>query len=390
MSLAAARLRNTATPKDVAKALRAEIPEGLASVILDEDLDRLCDRFKDATLAILRCTARPTKDLLRQAASLAWATNDSKVSSHFGERLYAAFQHCRYKKKNSITGERLSEGARAVVKAMTRLDNYLTLPNTWSPVIPKQKDKPSFAEKLKAKAYDRMKASPLKHQKSKQLHSSRKALSSSASRKEVLAMYEMEGDDDDDDDVIVIPSQDDPLPSKKSSRSIKLQHIDRSINKLVRIFDDGTKEEASMIPSKSGFCIARFPGTSEYIETDVPNIIFSLPVMKRPAAKPSKKRPASVLDADEEDSSKIVSAPSAPTEGQPLVRVYTNPYRYPTGSWGIRRNFANGDKKQLFQFKNAGWSDARNKEVAETAVGKLRAGESEESVIGWVRLQKQS
>ena len=392
MSLAADRLRNTAAPKDIAKALRAEIPEGLAGVTLDEDLGHLCDQFKDAMLAILRLSRKPTKLVLKEAASLAWANCDSQISNHFGERLYAAFLHCRAKKKNSITGERLSEGVRAIVRAMTLSDTYLAPPASWSPITSKRDSKPSFATKLKAQAYNRMKASPVRTSKPSQLGCN-PASSSSLSRAEVLALYGVKedgGDNDDDDDVIVVPSQDDPPSSKKSSRSVKLQHIDRSINKLVRVFDDGTKEEASMTPSKSGFCIARFPGSTEYIETDVPNIIFSLPVMKRPAAKPSKKRPASVLDADEADSPKIAPASSAPSDGQPLVRVYTNPYRYPTGSWGIRRNFANGDKKQLFQFKNAGWNDARNKEVAETAVGKLRAGECEETVIGWVRLQKQS
>lgn len=384
MSLVANRLRNTAFPKDVAKALRSEIPEGASAVHLDENLDGLCCRFKDATLAILRCTGRPTKELLKSAAQLAWATNDAKVSNHFGERMYAAFQHCRLKKKNSVTGERLPEGVKAVVRAMIRLDSFLECPKSWSPTTEKPPVKASIGQKLKMSARLKMQASsPKQAQATGTNRRVVSASSSTATREQVLAMYGAleEGE------VVLIASQEDEPEAKTCTRSVKLQHVDRCLNKLVRFYDDGSKEEAIMTPSPSGFCLAQFLGEDKLIETDIPNLVLN--VMKRPAAAAApRKRPASTPPDTEVSSVPAPLAVSSSPEG--LARSYTNPYRYPTGSWGVRRAFSNKDNKQVFQFKKSGWTEAQNKQLCEEAVSKLRAGESEQSVVAWVNNYKKS
>ena len=375
------RLRNTAFPKDVAKALRAEVPQGISAAQLDENLDGLCCLFKDAMLAILRCTGRPTKELLRNAAQLAWANNDAKVSNHFGERIYAAFQHCRLKKKNSVTGERLPDGVRSVVRAMIRLDSYLDPPKSWSPTANQLPVKTSIGQKLKTSARLKMQASSPKTAQAAGANKKEvTASSSTATRQEILAMYGAF----EEDEVVLIASQEDAPEAKTCARRVKLQHVDRCLNKLVRIYDDGSKEEAMMSPSPSGFCLAQFRGEDKLIETDIPNLV--LDVMKRRAAAAPRKRPAS---KPPDTTASVVHPPleilSPPGE---IVRSYTNPYRYPTGSWGIRRAFSNKDNKQIFQFKKSGWTDAQNKELCEQAVSKLRAGESEVSVVAWVNSNK--
>jgi hypothetical protein len=110
--------------------------------------------------------------------------------------------------------------------------------------------------------------------------------------------------------------------------------------------------------------------------------------MKRPAAAPRKRPAASnppvTSAAMAEDPLPIPSPPSD------IIRGYSNPYRYPTGSWGIRRAFSNKDNKQIFQFKKSGWTDEQNRDICEQAVSKLRAGESELAVLAWVNGHKKS
>jgi hypothetical protein len=148
-----------------------------------------------------------------------------------------------------------------------------------------------------------------------------------------------------------------------------------------------------MQPSSTGFCVALFEGDMKPVQTEVPNL-YHEPCFKRPAAKgqvaPRKKpaaskvvaKPAEASEGEEEEEVEVDPLASLPDT---IVVKYSTPYRYPSGAWGIRRRFLNGDSKQLFQVKPAGFSDEQIKELCLEAIQKLKDGASEAEVTLYVK-----
>lgn len=398
------RLRNVAAPDCVAKVLRAELAQGLVEQeYMQADLEDVCDSYSRAMVQVLRTTPRPTKELLRQAATLAFPKCPHAVL--FSERLYAAFQYCRGKAKNLSTGVRLKAGVRAVAKYMIQQNNYLKVPDSWeSPISSKsasqhlKASKLSLGTKLKRSVLKRMISSP-SSVKAKIVTQKVPATSSMPlSRAAILASY-ADFDQARSEVVEILDSQDD---SKAAAlpKQMKLQHLDRSTMTMVRVFADGTRQEAEMKPSSSGFCVAIFPGEDAAIATEVPNLHHeSLVIQKKPASQAAavRKKPAALLptvqdkveDEDneegEEENPKESDACAEPSPDATFVVKYSNPYRYPNGSWAIRRRFTNGDKKQIFQVNFAGWSDSRKQKLCLTALEKLSQGVPESDVISFVK-----
>ena len=280
---------------------------------------------------------------------------------------------------------------RGVVKYMLKQQDCLKVPSSWQQEDATCKSKPSplkppcktLGQKLKRAALKRMVSSPLppaKHGGS----SGSKALvpPTLLSRDAIIASYTDVFEDE--AEVVEIATSDEDAGVPKP----KLEHLDRSSMKMVRILSNGVRQEAKMQPSSTGFCVALFEGEVEPVQTEVPNL-YHEQCFKRPAAKGQvapRKKPAA---------SKVVAKPAEESEGEeeedveddPLASLpntivvkYSTPYRYPSGAWGIRRRFSNGDSKQVFQVKPAGWSDQQVKELCLEAVQKLKDGASEAEV----------
>ena len=135
---------------------------------------------------------------------------------------------------------------------------------------------------------------------------------------------------------------------------------------LVRLFPDGTKIMATMIPGQKGFAKASFPGSETEYETEIPNATLLLhqggkKAVQKAKAKAGIKRPASSVDL--ESASMSMKRPAA-SQGLPEKNAAPSDSNeskgshlqaanekfgvmvYPDGSWAIRKK--SGDKKQLF------------------------------------------
>jgi len=389
------RLRNTAGPEVLAKAFRAELPDGLqAHKYLEEDVVTVIDHFSSLMLAILRCTPRPTKECLRTASSIAFPK--SANVNVFADRLYDGFLYCRAKSRTIKDGSRLPGAVRAIVKYMLKQQDTLKVPSSWeqeegicksksSPLKPPSK---TLGQKLKHAALKRMVSSPILPTKHGGSSGSKAFVQPTPlSRDAILASYtDVFGSDS---EIVEVVASDEEASVPKP----KLEHLDRSSMKMVRILSNGVRQEAKMQPSSTGFCVALFEGDMKPAQTEVPNL-YHEPCFKRPAAKgqvaPRKKpaaskvvaKPAEASEGEEEEEVEVDPLASLPDT---IVVKYSTPYRYPSGAWGIRRRFSNGDSKQLFQVKPAGFSDEQIKELCLEAIQKLKDGASEPEVTLYVK-----
>ena len=109
---------------------------------------------------------------------------------------------------------------------------------------------------------------------------------------------------------------------------------------MIRLHKDGSKEVGTLVPGKSGFAVAVFG--KETVETEVPNLLVTLPVMKKPAGvlqppvhKPSESEGSESPEAHPEEE------PEA-SDVQQLVSVYGDkdlqvakpkPFQFENGDW---------------------------------------------------------
>ena len=418
------RLKNNATVDQVARVLRAELADGIKeSQLLVLDMDEVCDTFAGLMVSLLQVTPRPTKDLMQKAASEAFGKISAAVAMAFGERLCAAFVYCRLKSKSVKSGKKLSPGTKIVVNHMLKLQNRLEIPEQpWSPLSGRPPvEKLTLGQKLKQQSKVRLVSSSKPAQLPLAEDDDELALPSS--RASILALY---GCGSSDRVVSFLqrtkePSSCSVVQEIESSQeampaaNLKLQYLDRAKLCMVRVYSDGSSKVAGLKPSSSGFGVAHFPGESE-IPTEVPNLLLKQvsskrpypgAAKKRPSSRMTHKRPAGTMQADiqqdvsqgeqedegseeeseedvEADAVAVVPKPSskkAPETAAELVVAYSQPYRYPSGAWAIRRRFSHGDKKQVFQICPKGRSDSAKKAICQEALERLLKGELESNII---------
>ena len=373
------RARNTASSHEVAKALRAELPNGLTeSQYLTTDMDAVCDNYKEAMVSILQKTSRPLKELLVKAAKEAFPKSAPGVAEVFGYTLYQAFQHCKIKCKSMSSGSKSSIGVKHVCKAL----------KNQAPKAPADTTKPTLGQQLRCKArvLHREHSSPKKERPAVlPLQSSSSTLSQN--REDVFSLYFGNSKRP----VVEVSSEEEtPL----LGAAAPLQFLDSSKGVLVRMDSAGNRTEATMSAGADGFCEARFANDPVPVVTEMPNLLleeFKAGVKKRPAGNSraaAKKKFAKALEKEPEDvvsDQEETEAESAEPPAPDAVQVnYSTPYRYPNGSWALRRRFSNGDIKQILSLKRGYLNDAAAKKLVEAAREKLLKGESEKAVKGWL------
>ncbi len=381
------RARNTATPEELARAIRSELTCLDNSKYMKPDLDEVVEEYHVLILEMLRRTPRPTSILIRQAAALAFPKAPMHDCRAFGEQISNAVSHCRQKLKSMTTGKKLPEGVR-------RVTSFLQCSLQSSP-----EREPPKRQKVEGET-----ANPFELPTRQQLLAlyGQSSSSSSALVADVL-------------DVNVIESsQEFETPSKYTV------YLDSDANALVRVLD-GKKEYATMRQGERGFAMARFGADESEVETEMPNLMLGELVLKKPAAKTKPPLPplrvAQVSpDLQEEEVEEELAAddaevdvlverdvkkrPSAnrPPRESPLVEEAAhgqedggeNAMQYHSMHYkskfclAIRqKNFA---KRQILQVQ---YLEAKNEKpcfkIIKQGLKKLSDGESEESVKQWCK-----
>ena len=485
-----ARVKNDAEPADLMKAIRGNLKDMRLDKAVLANLDQVTAFFEKTLLDILDITARPTSKLLKGACMLVFDCQ-AEEAQLWGDRLNAAVQYCRLKIKQATTGTRLPEpvrregrklqalrsmeetmGERLIKKARmlqrfpsspkveaisgaaqaastssgaaARVDQACKVP-TVLPVI-KSAAKADKAAKSSASTSTSLiesqseQATPVQKQHATR-HDGIMALFglSSAStggplHEDLVCVSSSQGSNHSKIS-IEEEEQSEHENSKEKPKGVYKQFFDSAALKLVRIYKEGGRIEATMGQGSSGFLLASFAGERP-ITTQVPNVmLMPVPeVMKKPAkakpkatpkAKGSKRKREPSKNADDEaeawskngdhededpeaESDADPDEPEAPedddleAEGKDAEKhdgkavepeddeddapkaagEYTTMYyKAPRSSYAIRQKF--GDKKQIFQLKHGKMSQAACLKIAVNAVAKLHKGEPEEQVKVW-------
>ena len=145
-----------------------------------------------------------------------------------------------------------------------------------------------------------------------------------------------------------------PVPAALGSTHVA-EYPDGTTGKMVRVFPDGSKQEASMAPGPGGFAIASFAGEPPF-ETEIPNLLLP----------PSALAPAEHSHAAE------------PVVGQPPAgdvveeRALRVEWSQKTHKIAIRN--VCGVRRQLFSFGKRSVSKERLTEIASDGVRQLSLG----------------
>ena len=95
--------------------------------------------------------------------------------------------------------------------------------------------------------------------------------------------------------VVEILSSQEEVPSEPVAPAGYIQYM--TPTEMIRLHKDGRKEVGKLVPGKNGFAVAVFG--QESVATEVPSLLVTLPVMKKPAV--AHKAPAAKA-SDSEDS----------------------------------------------------------------------------------------
>ncbi len=393
-----ARARNTATPEDMAKAIRSEIACLDQVKYMKPDLDDVVEEYHSLILEMLRRTPRPTSALIRSAAAIAFPKAPMHECRAFGEQISNAVSHCRQKLKSMTSGKKLSEGVRRVTSFLQCSLQSSPERETTPPSTKRQKLEDNATDFLRPPSRQEVLAL-YGH-----LHSSSSSSSSSSSA--------IAGEAN-----VIDSSQEMETPKKY------VVYMDSQVGALVRVHE-GQKEYASMRQGPRGFAMARFGADESEVETEMPNIMLEEPVLKKPSVKrkPASRLPplrvAAVLPAEieEEDveeeqavedeevdppveiSVKKKPAAKRPPRVQPPVQEadhdqedgghpameYHSMHYKSKLCWAIRqKNFA---KRQILQLQ---YYEAKNEKkclkIVQEGLAKLEDGVSEEDVKMWCR-----
>lgn len=383
------------------------------------DMDQVVQSYENLLVSVAASTGR-LKPSVVQAAALQVYECSPDVALHFAQRMVGAFSHCRKKLKSSTTGVKLSSSVRAVVNAMQgrppmmskRTSSCHSRSAPSAPALPVGKsDRDLASESENDEEESSSLPSPPKSALSMSPHeilrfygaqnfelSSPGMQTRSPTVPKPMEVHE------------VLSSQDILSSQEVAPASLKLSWIDQTAPmRMVRAFTDGSRVETPLEPGESGFAVARVGG--ETIETEVPNILLQLSqsgVLKRPAgaggAAPKKR--SSVAEAVEPTpAAHDADGAAGSARGEPIAAVHVGEGQVAAGSsggvelgrsylkmwyknsvaYGVRQKF--GQRRQIFAV--GGKSSKKTQEelgaIADEAILKLGAGESEDSVKAWAR-----
>ena len=321
----------------------------------------------------LHCkTPRPCKELLVKACKKVHPEVSDGEINLFGDRMTTVFKHLRVKARTSTSGKKLPKKIMLLVQRMKGCDSIKTHPSPSPEHNPPSSSSGTFE------------------------------LSSSAPSR--ASIFEMFGLELPSAKKTTLPIEDEVVEIEDSQPvqyEADLEWFDSHEVCLKRQLANGTVQKAVTTKGPNGFLIASFPGESAK-QLDVPNLALvpaSETIFKKPASKETKKRPAAALTAAhpvaECDGEDVTSDEGAcdddevnkgPCKGAPakVFFQYSAPYRYPNGTFALRR-LGSVSKKQVCSAKGKHMPEDEVKRVLTEAQSLLNSGElCEEELKDWL------
>jgi hypothetical protein len=318
------RAKNSATVQDIVKIVRANGPFH-SSRFVGVSAEQMCDNFGAFLEDLLYCTSRPSKAQLEKAVDMVCGADLSKDElQQFVERVLTTVSFCREKNKSMVTGKKLPASVTKICNVIRKVSD----PNLAAKLVRTTNklrgcEKPTLGEQLKKRAKGMMLNSPGPASSSKT-----SLASSSKPADELDALRKLYGLP-----VCGKAAVTEILSSQEDSASAAVSGVGpadtgctfvqySTPTGMVRLYNTGLKVEGKMVPGPSGFAIAKFG--DEVVQTEVPNLLLTLPVTKKPAMKVYKKPACAAISLDERsaEDSEVSEADPAVQEIAGLTKLY--------------------------------------------------------------------
>ena len=248
--------------------------------------DETCDKYEEMIVDILYCCSKPFKGLLQNVAEKAYADLLSKDEClQFAERLMAVVMSCREKAKSMTTGKNLPDSVKRICCVLQKV-SCKELAASLAAKTQKLKAVSSpetFGGRLKRKAGEAMLRQPSDEPapeplKAPAVSSSSKKMSLEDELQELRISYGLAPHAS--NAFMEIESSQEGVASQAAASASFIQYM--TPTGMVRLHPDGSKEAGKLQEGKHGFAVCVFG--HEIVETEVPNVLVTLPLMKRPAA----------------------------------------------------------------------------------------------------------
>jgi len=372
--VASPRVKNQADLSQYIKVFKSCMPSWSLKY-LNPDPEEVCAQYYDFVDELLDKTPRPVKELMVKACKSVHAEVPLGEISCCMDRLLAVISFLRGKAKSSITGKKLSPKIRALVNKLKKL-------RTVDPSPSPEKGKVQSSNPSSSSGYVRPAS-----------FTNIDGMANESDRASVFAAYGLQPPKAAsttrplplEDQVLEIGS--DLSEEQDEKPAVALEWFDSHAACQKRTLSNGKVETAVMSQGSSGFLIAKFPGEAGK-QLEVPNIVLLPVVMKKPSA--AMKRPAAAMEketapnefedvdadaGDDEAEAETAEPPELPTK---VFFKYSNPYKYPNGSFAIRRT-GNDSKKQICSVKSSNLSDDEVRAKMQDLTRLLNSGKVAES-----------
>ena len=347
--MACSRVKNIATVEDVSRVVRVHL-RVFGDSIKETDLDKFCESFKEFLVDLLYVTPRPTKGVLAAALEDNVVAKSGEVTL-FCERVMSAVQHIRYQSNRMTSGAKLTSAlkelcrvlisvtsrkvAKDLVDLQSKLEQAEVTPARITP--PRAKLSENRASSPKAVTFSEVRRRLKRKMSSPAAASSAAKPSQGAGdcRGSIFAAYglapsteknpgriscssaapkeelvEISGSSDEEPIRVRAGgssgSKDADTSKAARDRKLKTQFIDSAKCAVVRVYDTGEEEIASMTLGPQGFAMAQF-GNEALFATEITNLALTAmtlpvkrPVMKKPAGKARASKKAEAKEESEE------------------------------------------------------------------------------------------
>jgi translation initiation factor 2B subunit (eIF-2B alpha/beta/delta family) len=353
----AKRLKNNAQLHDYVKAVKSCLSKWNYHY-LQTNNDDVVGSYFDFLEELLSKTQRPGKELLLQALKKVHAEVEVQEISNFVDRILSVCLYLRAAARTSTSCKKLCPKIRPLVQLLKKQGSQLEL--SPSPDAERVISIPSSS----STSISRATRSDIFESYGLQMPSSSRA-----------SFAEIE-------EIVDSPCE---MPGH-------MEWFDSESNAFKRKLKDNTIVEACLKQGPKGFVMASFPG-EEAKEIEVPNLVLlPVEVKKRPAsakAKAAQKKPAAKVTEDvnvtEDSSGDEVVVPEAELPTSTTFFQYSQPYRYPTGVYAVRRA-TKYDKKQICSAKCKTMPEAELYTVMQELSKLLNSGKVAESdAYAWLK-----
>lgn len=264
------------------------------------DIEVVIDNYQECICDLLKVTPRFTKKVLSGGCLKAFGKVNPDIAM-FVSQMLAAYQFCKDKVHSYKSGVKLSPAVKKVVLFMKHGQS----------TTPAKVVSPGKARKLKRRGSGEGPESPAKRR------SSTEGLAGEATTKKIshediykafgavppltlptslqealspMSVSDATSDEELANDTHQGPRTWPPVPMGSSSSSKgPLIFMDSELGCLTK-FSNGQMIRAKMKHGENGDALGQFPGETEWIQSEMPNMLVDLVVMKKPAAQ--MKRPA--------------------------------------------------------------------------------------------------